>query len=201
MPLVILIALMSLVSILPGYGADEKLLKQIHDVEIEICKNEDETAAPDRDGLRRLASLQKKLFVLNQRGRRYFADYVFKSDKLKNGFDLSSSFADDTIHVTELDCNPIACNFGDAFKVETIWRVDSLSRCDFYLGDPGQMHVDGYRGVVKLDYRGGVVHLPAKMPRRDMLLFAIVKPKSNEYFKFVFVVRPNKNSKSGSSKG
>jgi hypothetical protein len=176
-------------NILPCCAANEQTLKQVHDAEAKFIKAQDDRPSIDWDGLRKLESLEKKLFVLKLGGRPYLATHVFKSHNLKGGFDLSSIVADDTIHVTEGDFTAIKCKAKDGFKVDIAWRADSLSHCDFYLGHPGQMHADGYRSVVKLAFKGGSVTLPVKMPKRDMLLFAIVKPKNDDYFKFVFVVR------------
>jgi hypothetical protein len=163
----------------------------VHEAEADFVRNQDDNPAPDFEGWGRLMDEEKELFVLVQGSVRHLATAVYRSKALKRGFDLSAFVADDTIHVTEGLYSPIKCQPGQVFKVSMAWDPKSLMRCDFYLGNPGLMHVDSYKSVTKLDFHAGTVRIPLNIEKRDMVLFAIVKPKLEDFRKFVFVVRAN----------
>lgn len=182
-----------------AYGADSDsnvestassrdLLKQMRDAESVWNKRQDDSAVPDFEGWQKLMNFEKNAFVIVQNGKDNFAANVFKSPTVKNNFDLSSFVADDTIHVTEsMDYSTMSVEPGERLAIKMAWEAGSLSRFDFYLGQPGEMHQNGYHSVQKLRTTRNTVQLPHKLPEGHFLLFAIVKPKQDQFFKFVFV--------------
>ena len=181
--------------LVPCIAAKQELLKRVKDAQSEYEKKQDDSASIDWDDFRKLRNIQRELLVLKRDGQTYLPVAVYSAKVLKRGFDLSELVADDTIHVTEeYQYAPITYKAEDKFVVETAWDPGMLSRCDFYVGHPGQMHQDGYKSVVKIMRIGDAIMLPAKGASRDMLLFALVKPKNGDYIKFVFVVRAQDKS-------
>ena len=173
-------------------AADIRLLKQVHDAERSFAHNADsDSPSLPFEAWGRLSTLEKRLLTLESGANRYSANYFCQSPVLKRDFDLTSWIADDTIHVTEAEYVPIICQAGQRLRVKAAWDKTVLTRLDFYLGNPGQMHFDAYKRVQKLELRSDSLHLPKQLENRDLILFAIVKAKGEDYRKFVFVIRPD----------
>jgi len=175
-------------------GADEKVLKEVQSAESDFERftgAHDGPISPILDAWTKLMNLEKKLVVLQVGDRTYWPQAVYKARLPRNGWDFTGLTADDTIHTTESQAYvPIKCKPGEIFKATIAWNMDSLSRCDFYIGDPRQMHAHGYKQVVKLAFTDDTVQLPGCLEHRDYLLLAMIKAKDADYRKFVFVVHP-----------
>jgi hypothetical protein len=176
-------------------SADDKVLGEVHSAEADFerfASTHEGDASPIFDAWSKLMDVEKKLLTLQSDDHSHTPQSVYKSSWLKDGWSVVGMVADDTIHTTEgAPYVPIKVKPAQIFKVNLAWDKDLLSRCDFYLGQPARMHVDGYKGVVKLPFASDRLHLPKHLEEMDYLLFAIVKPKTGDYRKFVFVVRPS----------
>jgi hypothetical protein len=171
-------------------AADKQLIERVQQAEKNFLRAQDDKPAIDMQAYGKVVDLEKQLLTISLKKSKYLPCTVYKAEKLNRDFDLSALFADDTIHTTEGDYTAIKCSTQDALDVQMAWQPEELARCDFYLGDPGKMHENGYKTVIKLPFSSGRLQLPKAIAKRDMVLFAILKPKRNlDFFKFVFVIR------------
>jgi hypothetical protein len=182
-----------------AFSADEKLVKKMHLAELRLdqfaCTHEG-SVSPILSKWMKLMDLEKRLLTLECDHHAYSAQSVYISKNPRDGFDFTGLMADDTAHTLEGQAyHSIPCLPGVTLKINLAWKESSLSRCDFYLGDPGRMVADGYRGVIKLNASRDKLRLPGHIANREYLLFAIIKPVDGDYHKFVFVVHPQKSDK------
>jgi hypothetical protein len=181
---------------MPCIGANGNILSEVRAAEAafeNFASTHEGAATPVFEAWDKLMNVEKKLLTLEAHGRVYMAQSVYKAHQLRNGWDLSGIVADDTIHTTEASppYEPIPCKSGETFQINLAWDESALSRCNFYLGNPAEMHASGYKHVVELRRHGNSVMLPRGLELRDLLLFAIIKPKNGDYRKFVFALRPH----------
>lgn len=80
-------------------------------------------------------------------------------------------------------------------QIKMAWEPGQLEQLDFYTGDPGEMHQNGYKNVLKLNFdkATGQLNYKARDPSKQQALFVLIKAKDEKRFRrFVFVVVPKR---------
>jgi len=174
-------------------AADALLLETVHKKESafwQSMQREEQEGFLDR--LSNLLVAERKLISLTVEGKVYGASSAYLATELKNKFECIFMVADDTIHTTEsLDFITVPWKPGQKLKVHTVWSASQVESIEFYTGDPSEMHQNGYKNVHKVpfDPRTGLLDYKPSYQNHHQLLFAILKPKNDKYYrKFVFVV-------------
>jgi hypothetical protein len=135
-------------------------------------------------------SVSKKIY-LSFNGMIVLPAYITFGSELRNRFECVNVFADDTIHVTELDFPET--EFRPDEKVRLSIDKSFINVTGFYIGDPGIMHDSGYRKIKKIKVENDFLDLISVKENRELILFTIIKSKETKcFYKVVWIIQREK---------
>lgn len=135
---------------------------------------------------------------LRVRNAVFYAAEIYICPQLsgESGLECRYLYADDTLHLTEFPESYLAVPWPPPYAAESeCLRVDVAPEVDraalvFYRGEPGAMHVTGYRAVTPVTLLpDGALLLPEHATGRTSVVFTIVRfPDEFLFKKYVWVV-------------